>query len=100
MEFISILLLISFFWNTMHQIFIPAVTVRSWFKKDYFTNATFKLKVVVIHLRITVMAFCYAIFMQHMQCFCKQKKSMDLVGGISIIFYSSCFAFWKKTCYL
>ena len=74
MEFISILLLISFFWNTMHQIFIPAVTVRSWFKKDYFTIATFKLKVVVIHLRITVMAFFYAIFMQHMPCFCKQKK--------------------------
>ena len=41
----------------MHQIFIPAVTVRSWFKKDYFPNATFKLKVAVIHLRITVMAF-------------------------------------------
>ena len=75
MEFISILLLISFFWNTMHQIFIPAVTVRSWFKKDYFTIATFKLKVIVIHLRITVMAFFYAIFMQHMPCFCKQKKA-------------------------
>ena len=81
MKFISILLLISFFCNTMHQIFIPAVTVRSWFKKDYFTNAALKLKVVAIHLRVTVlyvdisMAFFYAIFMRHMPCFCKQKKA-------------------------
>ena len=45
---ISILSLISFFWHTMHQMFIPTIRVRSWFTKSYFTNAT----LIVIHLGI------------------------------------------------
>ena len=39
---ISILFLVSFFWNTMHQIFIPGITIRSWFTKSYFTNTALK----------------------------------------------------------
>ena len=39
---ISILSFISFFWNTRHQMFIPAITGRSWLTKTYFTNAALK----------------------------------------------------------
>ena len=39
---ISGLSLISFFWNTMHQMLIPVITVRSLFTRSYFTNVALK----------------------------------------------------------
>ena len=74
----SILILISFLSNAMHQIFIPAVTVRSWFTKSCFTNValkggdSFRNNSTYVENR-----HFYAIFAQHVSCV--NTKSVGLV---------------------
>ena len=58
----------------MHPMFIPAITVTSWFKKSYFTYAAPKGGCDSFRNNSTLCWEQQGIFMQHMSYLCKHKK--------------------------